>query len=84
MFGDFVADPNAVKLVPATEKKEPKQSSGWYKVKEITGHRIVKERMQDKVELEVYWEGYAEPSWEGFQGFVKDTSVKVERYLVKN
>ncbi len=29
------------------------------------------------------WEGYSEPTWEAFNGFVKDTAPMVERYLIK-
>ena len=50
----------------------------------IQGHRVTKEKNRDLIELKVFWEGYSEPSWEGFCGFVKDTAVKVERYLIKN
>lgn len=74
-----------MKSIPQAEIKEkPKSNNGWYKVKDILGHRIVKEKMMDKCEFEVQWEGYAEPSWESFCGFVKDTPVKVEKYLVRS
>ena len=29
------------------------------------------------------WEDYTEPTWEAFNGFVKDTAPMVERYLIK-
>ena len=30
------------------------------------------------------WEGYEEPSWEEFSGFVKDTAHMVEKYIIRN
>lgn len=51
----------------------------------IEGHRITREKKnKDFVELKVSWEGYSEPSWERFDGFVKDAAQKVERYLIRN
>jgi len=53
-------------------------------VDSITGHRITRIKNKDVIELRVNWEGYSEPSWEQFSGFVKDTAHLVERYLIKN
>ena len=38
---------------------------------------------KDQIELKVKWEDYTEPTWEAFNGFVKDTAPMVERYLIK-
>ena len=72
-----------------TLKKQSKRSKkvnrhGWYRVNSISGHRIVKVKNHDQLDLKIFWEGYSDPSWEGFCGFVKDTPGKVERYLIKN
>lgn len=40
-------------------------------------------RNKDQIELKVKWENYAEPTWEAFSGFVKDTAPMVERYILK-
>lgn len=40
-------------------------------------------RNKHSIELRVKWENYTEPTWEGFNGFVKDTAPMVERYLIK-
>ena len=47
------------------------------------GHRIVKEKNKDVIEVRVKWQGYAEPTWESFTNFAKDTAPLVERYLLK-
>jgi len=48
---------------------------GWFKVDRIEGHRITHEKKnKDFVELKVSWEGYSDPSWERFDGFVKDAA----------
>lgn len=39
---------------------------------------------KDSIDLKIFWEGYKEPTWEGFCGFAKDTAVKCERYLIKS
>ena len=59
----------------------PKKSKarGWYRVESIIGHRVTKFKNRDQIELRIKWEGYAEPTWEAFTGFVKDTSPLVER-----
>ena len=64
---------------------QPKKSKerGWYKVEGITGHRIVRAKNKDHLELRVKWEDYSEPTWEAFNGFVKDTAPMVGRYLLK-
>ena len=49
----------------------------------IVGHRVVRIKNKEKVELKVKWEGYNDPTWEAFTGFVKDTAPMVERYLIK-
>ena len=49
----------------------------------IIGHRITRVKNKDSVELKVKWEDYTEPTWEAFNGFVKDTAPMVERYLMK-
>ena len=67
---------------PKPPSKKSKER-GWYKVEGITGHRIVKVKNKDLIELRVKWEGYADPTWEAFNGFVKDTAPMVERYLLK-
>ena len=74
--------------VPPVEKKakpKPKKSqdSGWFKVDGIVGHRIVKEKNRDQIELRVKWQGYSEPTWESFTNFAKDTTPLVERYLLR-
>ena len=63
----------------------PKKSKerGWYRVEGIVGHRIVKVKKKDKLELKVKWEDYVETTWEAFTGFVKDTAPMVERYMIK-
>lgn len=63
----------------------PKKSKerGWYRVEGIVGHRISKVKNKDQIELKVKWEDYSEPTWEAFNGFVKDTAPMVERYLIK-
>ena len=63
----------------------PKKSKarGWYRVESIIGHRVTKFKNRDQIELRIKWEGYAEPTWEAFTGFVKDTSPLVERYLIR-
>ena len=68
------------------KKKSQNQSNqrGWYRVDCITGHRITRIKNKDVIELRVQWEGYSEPSWEQFTGFVKDTAHLVERYFIRN
>jgi hypothetical protein len=70
-----------VKRPEHTPKKS--RERGWYKVEGIIGHRIAKHRNKEQIELKVKWEGYSEPTWEAFNGFVKDTSPMVQRYLIK-
>ena len=33
--------------------------------------------------MKVFWEGFTEPTWESFSGFVKDAPEKVERYFLR-
>lgn len=68
------------------ERKEPKRKveNGWYRVEGITNHRVNTDGKRDKFELKVNWEGYADKTWEGFSGFVKDTTPMVERYLIRS
>lgn len=78
-FTDYVnTDTNQQKRKPLLAKKN------YYSVDKIEGHRVTREKNRDFVELKVYWEGYADPSWEGFTGFVKDAAQKVERYFIRN
>ena len=65
-----------------TQPKKSKQR-GWYRVEGIIDHRVTKVKNKDQIELRVKWENYTEPTWEGFNGFVKDTAPMVERYLIK-
>ena len=58
---------------PQKKKKKSKQR-GWYRVEAIIGHRIPRQKNKDKIELQVKWEDYDEPTWECFQGFVRDTA----------
>jgi len=59
--------------------------NGWYRVEGITGHRINNsDGKKDRLELRVKWAGYSEPTWECFDGFVKDTAPMVERYMIRN
>ena len=44
-------------IEPKPTKKS--QESGWFRVDGIVGHRIIRYRNQDIVELKVMWEGYA-------------------------
>ena len=67
---------------PETQPKKSKER-GWYRVEGIIGHRITRVKNKDSVELKVKWEDYSEPTWEAFNGFVKDTAPMVERYLIK-
>lgn len=67
---------------PESQPKKSKER-GWYKVEGIIGHRITKIKNKDSIELRVKWEDYSEPTWEAFNGFVKDTAPMVERYLLK-
>lgn len=67
---------------PESQPKKSKER-GWYKVEGIIGHRITKIKNKDTLELRVKWEDYSEPTWEAFNGFVKDTAPMVERYLLK-
>lgn len=66
-----------------TTRPKKSQERGWYRVEGILGHRIVRVKNKDQIELKVKWEDYSEPTWEGFSGFVKDTAPMVERYLLK-
>ena len=59
------------------------QERGWYAVEAITGHRIAKHKKRDILELQVQWENYDEPTWEGFAHFVKETTPIVERYIIQ-
>ena len=67
------------------QKKVPQKSQerGWYVVEAITGHRIAKHKKRDFLELQVQWENYDEPTWEGFTHFVKETTPIVERYIIQ-
>ena len=67
-----------------THKKVKKSKQrGWFRVENIIGHRINRVKNKDKIELQVKWEDYGEPTWEAFCGFVKDTAPIVERYLLR-
>ena len=67
-----------------TQRKTKKSKQrGWYRVESIIGHRISRVKNKDKVEMQVKWEDYPEPTWEAFCGFVKDTAPMVERYLLR-
>ena len=67
------------------QKKVPQKSQerGWYVVEAITGHRIAKHKKRDVLELQVQWENYDEPTWEGFTHFVKETTPIVEKYIIQ-
>jgi hypothetical protein len=52
-------------------------------VQSIAGHQITTVKNRETIDLKVFWEGYKEPSWEGFLGFAKDTAEKVEKYVLK-
>ena len=70
---------------PSVKGKKDKQSlgnNGWYRVERITGHRLNTEGKRTKLEFRVKWEGHAEQTWEAFDGFVKDATPLVERYLI--
>lgn len=70
---------------PCYDRKEKKTTDkGWYRVEGITNHRIQSIGKRTKFELKVHWEGYEEKTWEGFNGFVKDTTPMVERYLIRS
>lgn len=64
---------------------QPKKSTerGWYRVDSVLDHRITRKENSATIELKVKWNGYAEPTWESFSGFVKDAAPLVERYLAK-
>ena len=78
---------NLVYSLDEPKRQEPQSKKscerGWYRVEGIIGHRITKVKNRESIELRVKWENYAEPTWEGFNGFVKDTGPMVERYLIK-
>lgn len=83
-FGEYVADIDFKRKIKPQKPGKKTKEHGWYRVNSISGHRVVKVKNHDQIELKIYWEGYTDPSWENFCGFVKDTSVKVERYLIRN
>lgn len=71
---------------PSVKGENDKQSlgnNGWYRVERITGHRLNTKGKQSKLELRVKWHGYAVQTWETFEGFVKDVTPLVERYLIR-
>lgn len=37
----------------------------------------------EQIELCVHWIGFKQPTWEGFRSFVKDASMKAERFMTK-
>ena len=63
--------------------QQKSQERGWYAVEGIIGHRVVKYKKRDVIELQIKWEGYDEPTWESFTHFVKETTPMVERYLTQ-
>lgn len=65
-----------------SNESKKKKDNGWYRVKKISGIRIVKEKNQEVIELKVHWVGYDETTWERFSTFIKDASVLVERFIV--
>jgi hypothetical protein len=36
------------------------------------------------VDLQIFWEGYKDPTWENFEGFARDAAPQVEKYFMKN
>ena len=63
--------------------QQKSQERGWYAVEAIIGHRTVKQKKRDTIELQIKWEGYEDPTWESFTHFVKETTPMVERYLTQ-